>query len=92
MLSAGKQFDPANPAALTILGEQTFEEDVTNNFEIGAKTSWLDGAVRINGAVFFVDWDDPQVRATSINASIPITVNAIPFDLSLGSEFSKRVS
>ena len=76
LLSVGQQFDPDDSTALTILGETIFEEDVTNNFEIGAKTSWLDGAVRLNGAVFFVDWDDPQVRATSINASIPITVNA----------------
>ncbi len=44
--------------------------------KIGAKTTWLDGALRLNGAAFFIDWEDPQVNTVSINAGTSITVNA----------------
>ncbi len=47
-----------------------------DNFEIGAKTTWLDGGLTLNGSVFFIDWDTPQVATVSINANTAITVNA----------------
>ena len=71
----GQQFSE-DPADIAVLDENQAEDDTTDNYEIGFKTTWLDGAVRLNGAVFFVEWNDPQVSATSINASVPITVNA----------------
>ncbi|MEP6343110.1 MAG: TonB-dependent receptor [Maricaulaceae bacterium] len=71
----GQQFS-ADPADIAVLDENGAEDDTTDNYEIGFKTTWLDGAVRLNGAVFFVEWNDPQVSATSINAGVPITVNA----------------
>jgi len=50
--------------------------DTVDNFEIGAKTTWLDGALRLNGAIYLMNWDNPQVSTTSINAGTGITVNA----------------
>ena len=30
------------------------------NYELGWKTTWLDGSLRFNGAGYFMDWDDVQ--------------------------------
>ncbi|WP_409433033.1 TonB-dependent receptor [Litorimonas sp. RW-G-Af-16] len=59
-----------------ILDERGASADTVDNFELGAKTTWLDGALRLNGAIFFMKWDNPQVSTTSINAGTSITVNA----------------
>lgn len=75
LFSPGQQFS-ADPADLAILDERSFEPDTTNNYELGMKTTWLGGALRLNGAVFFVEWDAPQVNTVSINAGTAITVNA----------------
>ncbi|MEO0608547.1 MAG: hypothetical protein AAFY82_09980 [Pseudomonadota bacterium] len=47
-----------------------------DNYEIGLKTSWLDGALLLNGSIYFIEWTDPQLSATSVNAGTSITVNA----------------
>lgn len=75
LFSPGQQFSD-DPADIAILDERSFEPDETNNYEFGMKTTWLDGALRLNGAVFYVEWDDPQVNTVSINAGTSITVNA----------------
>jgi outer membrane receptor protein involved in Fe transport len=75
LFQAGQQFS-ADPNDIVLLDERGAGADTTNNFEVGAKTSWLDGAVRLNGAVYFIDWADPQISTTSINAGTGITVNA----------------
>lgn len=75
LFSPGQQFS-ANTSDIALLDERGFEPDTTNNYELGMKTTWLDGAVRLNGAVYFVEWDAPQVNTVSINAGTAITVNA----------------
>lgn len=75
LFSAGQQFTD-DPSDIVILDERGFDPDTTNNYELGMKTTWLDGALRVNGTIYFVDWDSPQVKTASINASTPITVNA----------------
>lgn len=75
LFSAGQQFS-ADPGDIVILDERGYDPDTTNNYEIGMKTSWLDGAIRLNGAVYYVEWDAPQVNTVSINAGTSITVNA----------------
>ena len=37
-----------------------YRPDIITNYEIGAKTTWLDGRLRINGAIFEEVWDDLQ--------------------------------
>ena len=75
LFSPGQQFSD-NPADIAVLDEREYAPDTTNNYELGMKTTWLDGALRLNGALFYVDWDAPQVNAVSINAGTSITVNA----------------
>lgn len=37
-----------------------YKADTLSNYEVGWKTSWLDGRVRFNGAVFYEKWKDIQ--------------------------------
>ena len=46
--------------ALAAIGRQLWKPDIMTNYEIGWKTEWLDGALRFNGAGYFMDWDDIQ--------------------------------
>ncbi|SDD43546.1 TonB-dependent receptor [Kordiimonas lacus] len=56
--------------------ERFFTPDKTTNYELGAKTTWLDGDLTLNAALFYVKWSDPQLGSATVNASIPITINA----------------
>ena len=75
LLAPGQEFGP-NPGDIAEINERDYTPDTVNNFEIGAKTTWLDGDLTLNGSVFFIDWEDPQVATTSVNAGTSITVNA----------------
>jgi iron complex outermembrane receptor protein len=74
-LAPGQQFGP-NPGDISTRDERQFLADKTNNYEIGAKSTWLGGDLILNTAVYFIEWVDPQVASATVNASIPITVNA----------------
>ncbi len=74
-LAPGQQFGP-NPGDIAQFDERQYGPDETRNYELGAKTAWLDGALTLNGAVFYVEWTDPQLSSATVNANIPITINA----------------
>ncbi|MEO1311195.1 MAG: TonB-dependent receptor [Pseudomonadota bacterium] len=74
-LAPGQQFGP-DPDDIAQFDERQFGPDETTNYEIGFKTQWADGRITLNGAVYYVDWTDPQVDSATVNASIPITINA----------------
>lgn len=73
---AAKGFRPGgvSPAVPTVFGcaqsleqigvtpEQTrrFSSDSLWNYEVGAKTAWLDRRVTLNGAAYYIDWKDLQ--------------------------------
>ena len=50
-------FNPASP-----VGFESFGEEHTWNVEGGVKTSWVNGRVLANAAVFFTDWADLQLN------------------------------
>ena len=74
-LVPGQQFGP-NPGDIAEINELDFFPDTVDNWEIGLKTQWLDGDVTLNAAAYFIEWQDPQVASASVNANLPITVNA----------------
>ncbi|GLQ20412.1 TonB-dependent receptor [Algimonas porphyrae] len=74
-LTPGQQFGP-NAGDIAQINEREFFPDTVDNFEIGAKTQWLDGDLTLNVVAYFIDWKDPQVASASVNANLPITVNA----------------
>jgi len=75
LLAPGQQFGP-NPEDVAVINEREYLPDTVDNYELGAKTTWLDGALKLNASVFFMDWKDPQVGTISVNAGTSITVNA----------------
>ncbi|MDJ0653648.1 MAG: TonB-dependent receptor [Xanthomonadales bacterium] len=75
LLAPGQQFGP-NPGDIAQINEREYFPDTVDNWEIGLKTTWLDGALTVNGSVFFIDWENPQVASASVNAGTNITVNA----------------
>jgi outer membrane receptor protein involved in Fe transport len=74
-LAPGQQYGPG-PNDFALFDERAYGPDTTRNHELGAKTEWLDGDLTLNGAIFLVEWEDPQLSSATVNASIPITVNA----------------
>ena len=53
----GWQGKPANAAAAVV----AYDPEIAWNYEIGAKTEWLDRALQVNVAAFFIDYQDLQV-------------------------------
>ena len=75
-LAPGQVYFPGGPGDVSTRDERQFLADKTNNFEIGAKSTWLGGDLILNGALYYIEWVDPQVASATVNANIPITVNA----------------
>lgn len=74
-LAPGQQFGP-NPGDIAVVDERQYFPDQTTNYEIGFKSTLADGALTLNGAAYYIEWTDPQVSSATVNASIPITINA----------------
>lgn len=55
--------------------EQLFTSEKTRNYEIGIKTQWLDRRLTVNGDIFYIDWQDPQVSGATLVGLSPITRN-----------------
>jgi outer membrane receptor protein involved in Fe transport len=92
---------PDKQLACALPGEEAYEPDETQNYEIGWRTTWMDNALVFNGAVYFIDWKDPQLASTTENAALPITVNGegarsqgleMSFNWLLGDHWSLRGS
>jgi iron complex outermembrane receptor protein len=56
-------FNVVTVAGAILPSERTYEPETAWNYEIGAKTSWYDGRLVLNGAVYYIDWSDQIVRA-----------------------------
>lgn len=74
-LAPGQQYAEA-PDLFSTRDERQYTADKTNNYEIGAKSTWLGGDLTLNGALYFIEWTDPQLSSATVNGSQPITVNA----------------
>ncbi|RMF94561.1 MAG: TonB-dependent receptor [Gammaproteobacteria bacterium] len=53
---------------------QRFDREEKTTYELGAKTSWLDNALVVNGAVFFDDYDQKQVTTQVIDPQTGLLV------------------
>jgi iron complex outermembrane receptor protein len=93
--------DPDTQLACALPDELDYQPDETKNYELGIRSTWLDQRLTLNGAVYYVDWVDPQLASTTENAALPITVNGegaestgveFSFNWLLGERFSLRGS
>lgn len=46
--------------------EREVEEEEAWNYELGAKTTWWDQRITLNGALFYTDWKDQQLTSTVV--------------------------
>ena len=56
-------FRPGGANRRSVIGQTPitpYVADTLSNYEIGAKTSWLGGRLRVNGAIFDEEWHDVQ--------------------------------
>lgn len=70
----------------------SYESDRLTNYEVGVKSGWLDGALSLEAAAFWLDWEDIQLFAVvndiGINANggaavskgFEFTATAMPMD------------
>lgn len=61
--------------------DQVFDEERNRTFEIGSKNVFLDGALVVNAALFYIEWEDIQLNAADSGATNP---NAVNITLNLG--------
>ncbi len=74
-LLPGQQYGPG-AGDVSTRDETQYLPDKTINYELGFKSTLAGGRLVLNGAVYYIEWKDPQLTSATINASIPITVNA----------------
>lgn len=55
--------------------EKTYDPDKATNWELGLRSTWVDGRVTANAALFRIDWDDLQVPTKSQVNALNITKN-----------------
>lgn len=51
-----------------------FDEEKVTNYEVGVKLDFLDGAARLNTAVYYMDYEDLQVFVTSAETAVALFV------------------
>ena len=55
--------------------EIAYFPDKTINYEIGAKTQWLDRRLTLNASAYYIEWKDPQLLSSTVNGSGTIIIN-----------------
>lgn len=82
-------YRPGGVNRARVEGVPSYAEDFTKNYEFGWKSTWQDGRLRFNGAIYHVNWEDFQYsildftvsNLTIINNAGQSTVNGLEFDL-----------
>ncbi|WP_420428204.1 TonB-dependent receptor [Algiphilus sp.] len=54
----------------------TFDPEFTRNYETGLRAAWLDGALRTDLTLYYIDWQDQQVQRITEDGSDSFTDNA----------------
>ena len=95
----GYRIGNSNPTVPDPTSPLTYGPDNLWSYELGAKTAWLDGDLILNGAVYYIDWEDMQLTLTS-ELGFPYQDNAgntrsigaeVEADARLGEYFSYSV-
>jgi iron complex outermembrane receptor protein len=76
----------AGQKACALPDEELYKSDTTVNYELGMHSQFGDN-ILLNGALFYIDWDDIQVGDLLENGGIPIIINGNSAE-SMGAEIS----
>jgi outer membrane receptor protein involved in Fe transport len=55
--------------------EFAYLPDKTVNYELGLRSQWLDHRLTVNGALYYIDWQDPQLAGVTAQGAGSITTN-----------------
>jgi outer membrane receptor protein involved in Fe transport len=77
--------------------EMQYFPQKTTNYELGLRSQWLDQRLTFNVAVYYIDWQDPQLASTTVTGAQPITKNgegaeSQGFEISLDTLLTDRFS
>ncbi|MEH6519541.1 MAG: TonB-dependent receptor [Halioglobus sp.] len=75
-------------AVANVTSSFEFEEEEATTYELGAKTTWLDGAAEVNVALFRTEYDDLQV--SQFDGDLGFTVGNAKETVVQGIEFDGR--
>ena len=78
--SAGKGVKPAGISTVGVfnsIADNTYKAESLWNYELGAKTSWMDNRLVLNGAVFFMDYKDKQVSTLVVDTTQPTGLRGV---------------
>lgn len=76
LASSGYRAGGFNVGAAPIVPPTDYSSDTLWNYEVGAKTSWLDKRVTLNISAYRIDWSDIQLRVTEPPTFVPTIINA----------------
>lgn len=78
--SAGKGVKPAGISTVgtfNSIADNSYRAESLWNYEVGAKTSWLDNRAVFNVAAFFMDYKDKQVSALVVDPTQPTGLRSV---------------
>ena len=55
--------------------EAQYLPDKTVNYELGLRSQWLDRRLTVNGSLYYIDWQNPQLHGVTAQGSSDITTN-----------------
>jgi len=55
--------------------EAVYLPDKTVNYELGLRSQWFEHRLTVNGSLFYIDWQDPQLAGVTAQGSAGITTN-----------------
>jgi len=67
---------PPGQNVCALPNEREYENDTTDNYELGLKSTWFDDRLTVNASLFYIEWQDAQVETITVNGALPITANA----------------
>jgi outer membrane receptor protein involved in Fe transport len=70
--------DPVPPTFQNVCAlpnEMQYFSQTTTNHELGLRSQWLDQRLTFNAALYYIDWQDPQLPSTTVNGAQPIIKN-----------------
>ncbi len=77
--------------------ELQYFPDKTKNYEVGWRTQWLEKKLTLNGSVYYIKWEDPQLASATKVGLQPITKNGKGaetkgFEVSMALRPTERIS
>ena len=91
--SEGFRVGGSNPLKAASTLPQNYKSDELDNYEIGAKTEWLDNRLRVNLAAYYMKWNDIQVQVEDPQPVVPARLRQFPHrrDQGRGRRFRRQL-